>query len=109
MGGNNNLQGDNKRLFLLYLLQNQHGFMLFTLILVASYACQVLILNQTYSRPVTPLQKPCKSITAAMYRSYNSLVIGVKNYLKDLNMTIERPLHIFCNTANYVGRGARGM
>ena len=40
MGGNNNLQGDNKRL---YLLQNQHGFMLFTLILVAPYACQVLI------------------------------------------------------------------
>ena len=59
------------------------------------------------------LQQTCnaiteKSITAAMYRSYNSLVIGVKNYLKDLNMTIERPLHIFCNTANYVGRGARG-
>jgi len=25
MGGNNNLQGDNKRLFWLYLLQNQHG------------------------------------------------------------------------------------
>ena len=43
MGGNNNLQGDNKRLFLLYLLQNQHGFLLFALILVAPYACQVLI------------------------------------------------------------------
>ena len=43
MGGNNNLQGDNKRRFLLYLLQNQHGFMLFTLILVAPYTCQVLI------------------------------------------------------------------
>ena len=43
MGGNNKVKGDNKRLFLLYLLQNQHGFLLFALILVAPYACQVLI------------------------------------------------------------------
>ena len=36
------------------------------------------------------------------------LLWQIKDYLKDLDMTIERPLHIFCNTANYVGRGARG-
>ena len=104
MGGNNNLQGDNKRRFLLYLLQNQHGFYA----IYFNFSCALCMSSTYYSRPVTPLQKPCKSITAAMYRSYNSLVIGVKNYLKDLNMTIERPLHIFCNTVNYVGRGARG-
>ena len=43
MGGNNKLQGDNKRRFVLYFVQNQHDFMLFTFIFVMLYAYQVII------------------------------------------------------------------